>query len=183
VLLKEKKGQVTVEFILMFIISASFLIYITFFSFTLTNLQYKEYIAFMMGRVVSASAQSYSTKKDNALELKNLYESTSSASMTVTTPLECSLYTNNGFRKILNYGADIAYDVVSITGIACSTKLNNILPSMRPVSVAMEMMTGSQISDKHCECSLKFSNAGYWKTCLNEASSGNTEKGLIDNGC
>lgn len=180
---KEKKGQVTVEFILMFIISASFLIYITFFSFSLTNLQYKEYIAFMMGRVVSASAQSYSTKKQNALALKNLYESTSAASMTVTTPLECSLDTSNGFRKILNYTTTVAYDVVSNTGIACSVKINNILPSMRPVSVAMEMMTGSQISDNHCNCSLKFSNAGYWKTCLSEGSSGSTDRGLIDNGC
>ena len=61
---KNNKGQVAVEFIMMFVVCVSVLIYIFYLSFSLASVQYKNYITFMIGRAVAASAPTYAEKKN-----------------------------------------------------------------------------------------------------------------------
>jgi len=47
-----KKGQVAVEFLIMFILCASLLFYIFYFAVSLSALQYQQYVTFMIGRAI-----------------------------------------------------------------------------------------------------------------------------------
>lgn len=185
--LKNKKGQVAVEFIMMFVLCVSVVIYVFYFCYSLASLEYKTYVGFMAGRAISSSSPSYSDKKDRADNVINQFNTTAShyGSTMVTGPLQCNFDSSNGYRGIMEYGAvGVDYYVVSNAGVACQLPMPYVMPSLLTksmsgsFSVGLESMTGSEISDKHCNCALDFSKN--WKSCLSEeAGSG----GIIDNGC
>jgi Flp pilus assembly protein TadG len=176
--LKDKKGQVAVEFVFMFVICASLLIYVFYFAISLATLQNREYGAFMVGRSITSSSQNDTTKKANAAKTLAMYNGTTSSGYSIVSKLTCDLDQSNGFRDILNYGAGAGYDVVSTTGIACSVTMPFVLPLGKPLNVAIEAMTGSEITNDHCSCALDFKRG--WKNCF---SSGGLERSYIDNGC
>ena len=187
--IKNKKGQVAVEFIMMFVLCVSVIIYVFYFCFSLASLEYKTYVEFMVGRAITSSSPKYADKKNRADQIITQFNTTSShyGSSTVTGPLSCDLNSTDGFRGIMAYGANgaVNYDVVSNAGVACELPMPYVLPSIltrksgSAFSVAIESMTGSEISDDHCKCALDITKT--WKQCLDETP-GNSEV-YIDNGC
>lgn len=185
---KDRKGQVAVEFIMMFVLCVSVIIYIFYFCYSLASLEYKTYVQYMVGRTITASSKKYDEKKGRADAIIAQFNVMPShyAATRVTSPLMCQdLDPTNGYRGILDYGtAGINYDVVSNVGVACSLSMPYVLPSIisgrgaNALNVAIESMTGSEISDEHCKCALGLENN--WKNCVDENISGSY---YIDNGC
>jgi hypothetical protein len=86
------------------------------------------------------------------------------------------------------YGYPAEYNVFSNAGIACSVYANYILPAVvtrsggNQLKVAIESMTGSEITEEHCDCAVDPSKT--WKECLQVVSQSNTIQSFyIDNGC
>ena len=183
-----RKGQVAVEFLLMFIIVISVIIYAFYFAFSLASLHYKTYVTFMVGRSVLASSKNYQTTLNRAkAELASFESSDVAKTQRATTNFECSLDASpQGFRGILNYGNPVRFDVFTNAGIACSMDVDNILPSVltgssgNSLKIAIESMTGAELSEDHCKCLMDFSKK--WGDCLNEVISGQAIS-PIDNGC
>jgi len=184
---KSKKGQVAVEFIMMFVLCVSVIIYVFHFCYSLASLEYKSYVQYMVGRTITSASETYN---DKVTEVNNLLEKFDTAGShyyeaDATGKLDCDLDASQGFRGILQYGNGVRYPVVSNVGVACSVTASLILPSILTnkstgsLTVTMESMTGSEISDEHCKCALGIDKT--WSNCVNEASSG-TEV-FIDNGC
>ena len=191
--LNNKKAQVAVEFLFMFIISASVIIYIFYFALSLSVLQYRQYMTFMTGRAITSSSPSYSVKSTRAGAVSDMYNNTASSSMNVSTGFECSIddqAANQGFRNVLQYwsgeGDKPRYDIFSTAGIACSVNLPYLLPNViagtggQSLTVAIESMTGTEISDAHCKCLMNFKNN--WSDCLQE-NDGGQGLAIIDNDC
>jgi hypothetical protein len=187
-----KKAQVAVEFLFMFIISASVIIYIFYFALSLSALQYRQYVAFMVGRAVTSSSKNYDTKRVRAVAVQSSYDMTPSSKMDVSQGFQCSVNSSDagqGFRNILQYWSGTLdterYDIFSTAGIACSVKMPYILPNIiagtggQTLELAIESMTGSEISNEHCRCLLDFKKD--WKECLGESVGGNLA--IADNDC
>jgi len=190
--INNKKAQVAVEFLFMFIVSAVVIIYIFYFALSLSALQYRQYATFMVGRAITSSSPSYDNKRMRASAIRTSYDSTPSSKMEVTKNFLCSISNANaadGFRNVLKYwSGDLdnpRYDIFSTAGIACSVDMPYILPNIiagtggETLEVAIESMTGSEISDDHCRCLLDFKKK--WKECLEENVGGGLA--IIDNGC
>ncbi|MEI6080218.1 MAG: hypothetical protein WCQ53_06265 [bacterium] len=185
---KNKKGQVAVEFLIMFILAASLLFYIFYFAISLSALQYKQYVTFMVGRAITSSSKTYSLKGSRAGIIKSSFDITDSskdmrAVSNPVCPLDDQGAVGSGFRGLLNYGFAPNYNVFSNAGIACSVDLSQVLPNILmgkagKLTVAIESMTGSEMSDAHCRCLLDFNKT--WNDCLTEGGAGDA---LIDNGC
>ncbi|MBN1114005.1 MAG: hypothetical protein JXA66_01555 [Oligoflexia bacterium] len=193
-MLGQRKGQVAVEFMFMFILVGMLMAYIFKFAVTTAALEYREYAAFMVGRAITASAVSYTEKATKASMVNSLYND--SAGMKVTkagsppNDLQCSENIgegrDNAFKNAITYGTGSDYASVSNTGIACSITLGEILPvSTEEFKVVIESMTGSEISDTHCNCEMDFNND--WAACvsnpLENPPAVNSGGGLLDNGC
>jgi hypothetical protein len=188
---KGKKGQVAVEFLFMFVIASTLLIYIFYFSLSLSALQYKQYITYMVGRTITSSSPTYAKKGGRATMLLAAYNTTDSSKLTVAGPPVCSIGdSSTGFRNILQYwpSADIGlrYDIFSTAGIACSVSLPDVLPGIllgksKSLAVAVESMTGTEMSDEHCKCLLNFGKT--WKDCLGPGAGVSADDAIIDNGC
>jgi len=187
--IKNKKGQVAVEFIMMFVLCVSVIIYVFYFCFSLASLEYKTYVEFMVGRAITSSSPKYADKQVNANEILKQFDAPSShyGSSTVTEKLSCDLDPSKGYRGIMAYGAtgNVDYDVSSNAGVACGVKMPYVLPSILTrnsgsgFNVAIESMTGSEISDAHCKCALDFTKT--WEQCLDENAT--SSEVYIDNGC
>jgi len=191
--INNKKAQVAVEFLFMFIVSAVVIIYIFYFALSLSALQYRQYATFMVGRAVTSSSPSYEKKSKKALEIQTSYDSTPSSKMEVSKNFLCSISNSAadiGFRNVLRYWSSEKinkprYDIFSTAGIACSVDMPYILPNIiagtsgDPFQVAIESMTGSEISEDHCKCLLDFKKK--WEECLHENIGGGLA--IIDNGC
>ena len=182
-----KKGQVAVEFILMFVFVISVIIYAFYFSVSFAALHYKSYEAFMVGRAVLASSDKYSTRLSRAQDVQTMYDQSAASKITMVSALQCNFSSQDGgFRGIMDYKYSTGYDVYSNAGIACSVYANYILPSIvtrnsgNTLQVAVESMTGSEISDEHCKCAMDPGKK--WSDCLQEGGQP-TIKPVIDNGC
>ncbi len=183
---KSKKGQVAVEFIMMFVLCVSVIIYVFYFCYSLASLEYKSYVQYMVGRTITSASEKYNDKVTGVNSLLTKFNTTDShyGATDATGKLDCDLDASQGFRGILQYGNGVRYPVVSNVGVACSVTAPLILPSILTktkdsLTVTIESMTGSEISDEHCKCALGIDKT--WSNCVNEASSG-TEV-FIDNGC
>jgi len=182
------KGQVAVEFLFMFIIVVSMIIYAFYFSFSLSSLHYRTYETFMIGRAILSSSPKYSDKANRAEQVKASFESSDAVKNSITSGYQCDLSLGRGgFRGIMNYGySDAAFDVVTNAGIACSVTANFVLPYLLPgnnsnnLKLGIESMTGSEISDEHCNCLRNPKQT--WRQCLDEHP-GQTGLAPIDNGC
>jgi hypothetical protein len=173
---------------MMFVLCISVIIYIFYFCYSLASLEYKSYVQYMLGRTITSASVKYSEKKQDADNLLTKFNTTDShyGATLITGRLDCNLDSSQGFRGILQYGTGgVNYNVVSNVGVACSVKAPMILPSLitskstGPLTVTMESMTGSEISDDHCKCALGLDKT--WSNCVSEGNSG-TEV-YIDNGC
>lgn len=187
-----KKGQVAIEFLIMFILSASLIFYIFSFAVSLSALQYKQYVTYMVGRAIASSSPTYAMKGIRADALKSMFDVADGSMISSVTwgAAQCSLSdSSTGFRNILKYwGNDmgLSYSIFSTAGIACSVDLSQVLPDILyggsgKLSVAIDSVTGSEMSDAHCKCLLSdFKNT--WQDCINDT--GNYNSGaVIDNGC
>jgi len=189
---KSKKGQVAVEFLLMFILVISVIIYAFYFAVSFAALHYRSYEVFMVGRTILSSSKSYGVKLSRANEVKDMYDKSLSPAIAsnISRELTCDFSGNNakGFRGIMDYGYPVKFNVASNAGIVCSVYANYILPAVvtrsggNQLKVAIESMTGSEITEDHCLCALD-PNAT-WGDCLQIVSQGSTIKNFfIDNGC
>ena len=186
---KSKKGQVAVEFLLMFVLVISVIIYAFYFAISFSALHYRSYEVFMIGRAVLSSSRDDSTKLSRAKAVEAMYEQSLSQPIknNVSKNLICGLSGNNadGFRGIMQYGYEPKFNVSSNAGIACSVDEAYILPAVvtrsggNQIKVAVESMTGSEITEVSCECGLDPTKT--WGDCL---KSGQPYTNLfIDNGC
>jgi hypothetical protein len=191
--IKNKRAQVAVEFLFMFIIAAALIIYIFYFALSLSVLQYRQYLTFMVGRAVSSSSKDYETKRVRAVAVQSVYDMTESSKMDVSKDFVCSLDASDagkGFRNVLQYwSGDVdkpRYDIFSTAGIACSVEMPYILPNIisgtggKSLKLAIESMTGSEISNEHCRCLLDFKKT--WEDCLSEQVGGQ-DLAIVDNDC
>lgn len=186
--IKNKKGQVAVEFIMMFVLCVSVIVYIFYFCFSLASLEYKTYVEFMVGRAITSSSPKYTDKKIRAEQVLGQFNTTDShyGSSTVTGPLQCEFGDPaSGYRGVMDYGTSgVDYDVVSNAVMACSLPMPYILPSIitrkagNTFNVAIESMTSSEMSEDHCRCALDLLKT--WKQCLDETFTGGV---YVDNGC
>lgn len=180
-----EKGQVAVEFMLMFIVVISVIIYAFYFAFSLASIHYRSYETFMIGRAILSSSKNYSDRLTSANTVKQGYDASDATSYPTTRNYVCDLG-GTGFRGILDYGFPADFDVFSNAGIACSFNADYVLPSILTGSsgntskLAIESMTGSEMSDGHCEC-LVGDPKQTWGGCLDEH--GGVANPLIDNGC
>ena len=193
--IKCKKGQVAVEFLFMFIIASTLLIYIFYFALSLSALQYKQYITYMVGRAITSSSPTYADKSNRATLVLGMYNGTDSSKLAVAGAPVCSIDdSSTGFRYLMDYwpGDPIAgkpsYRISSTAGIACSVTLPNVLPGIllgksTSLAVAIESMTGTEMSDDHCKCLLDFTKT--WEDCLPLPGGGGglPTYAIIDNGC
>lgn len=184
---KLKKGQVAVEFLLMFILVISVIIYAFYFAVSFAALHYRSYEVFMVGRSILSSSDNYDTKLTRAKEVMDMYEKSPAIPKNMSKKLTCDFSGNNskGFRGIMNYGYEPDFNVSSNAGIACSVYSNYILPAVvtrsgdNQLKVAIESMTGSEITEDHCKCALTAGET--WEECLKSEQKFYTP--LIDNGC
>ncbi len=141
----------------------------------------------MLARTITSASEKYSQKKLDADNLLTKFDTPDShyGATLITGRLDCELDPSQGFRGILQYGTGVSYGAFSNVGVACSVIAPRILPSLitgkstGPLTVTMESMTGSEISDEHCKCALGLDKT--WSNCVSEGNSG-TEV-YIDNGC
>jgi Class III signal peptide len=190
---QSKKGQVAVEFLLMFILVISVIIYAFYFAVSFAALNYRSYQTFMVGRAILSSSDSYATKLTRATTVNDMYEQSLDTAIknNISKTFTCDFSGNNaiGFRGIMDYGFKPDFDVFSNAGIACSVYANYILPAVvtrsggNQLKVALESMTGSEITDDHCLCALDPNNT--WGGCLQSVSQSSSNQPLfyIDNGC
>jgi len=188
---KNKKGQVAIEFLFMFILCSSLLFYIFYFAVSLSALQYQQYVTFMIGRAITSSSPSYDEKAKRANAVMASFQTTDSSKLKVVSPPVCSINDpSHGFRNILQYWSDpqigLDYSTFSTTGIACSVEMSQVLPgllmgSQKSLKVAIESMTGSEMSDDHCKC-LVNDYTRLWSDCLPPGGAG-ASTAVIDNGC
>ncbi|MEI6092276.1 MAG: hypothetical protein WCQ47_01160 [bacterium] len=187
------RGQVAVEFLIMFILSASLLFYIFYFAVSLSALQYKQYVTYMVARAITSSSPTYAEKGARASMIKSMFDvADGSKNLSATWGAsQCSINdSSTGFRNIMKYygGAEgLDYSIFSTAGIACSVDMNQVLPgilsgSSGKLSVAVESMTGSEISEAHCKCLLSEFNST-WLDCINDTGNYNLNGVAIDNGC
>ncbi len=189
---KNKKGQVAIEFLMMFILCSSLLFYIFYFAVSLSALQYQQYVTFMIGRAITSSSPTYDEKAKRANAVMASFQMTDSSKLHVVTPPVCSINdSSTGFRNILQYWDDpnigLSYSTFSTAGIACSVEMSQVLPgilmgSKQSLKVAIESMTGSEMSDDHCQCLVNDYNK-LWKDCLAPSGGAGTNPAIIDNGC
>ena len=185
-LLKSERGQVAVEFLIVFILMAVLILYIYIFDISLATIQKQNYVAFMVGRTITASASNYAKKGSNAQLVLDMYNSSPATLKNLTTgKLDCGLTpTNKGFRNILEYGSGVWYDVASTIGIACKMSTPYLLPvNSKNFKVATDLMMASEISDDHCKCVTVIGDSSKtrsWKACLDEKPKGVI---FVDNGC
>jgi hypothetical protein len=177
----------------MFILVISVIIYAFYFAVSFAALHYRSYEVFMVGRAILSSSSSYNTKLTRAKEVQAMYDSSLDPAIAknVSTNLTCDFSGNNsnGFRGIMDYGYNTKFNVSSNAGIACSVSANYILPAVitrsggNQLKVAVESMTGSEITTDHCECGLDPSKT--WGDCLQSVSQNSTSIlfFFIDNGC
>lgn len=178
--LKNKSAQVAVEFILMFSIVSFIIFYIWKLCLTLSALQIREYTTFMVGRTITASASTYSEKKDNASAVMNVYNSSDSSNIasSLVSSLDCDIDpSGNGGRGLYWNQNKVDWFSVSDVGVVCGVKLSGVIPGGGPLDVVSESMTWSEISDAHCRCALQFDKT--WKDCLKQDGT----KKYTDNGC
>ena len=192
-LIRSKKGQVAVEFLMMFILVVSVIIYAFYFAVSFAALHYRSYEAFMVGRAILSSSSNYSTKLSRAKEVKDMYDSSLDPAIAknVSRKFDCDFTGNNslGFRGIMDYGIPTDFSVFSNAGIACSVYADYILPAVvtrsggNQLKVAVESMTGSEMTEDHCTCALNPDQT--WKECLRIVTQGTTNQTtyVIDNGC
>jgi hypothetical protein len=193
--LLNRRGQVAVEFMLMFILVGTIFLYIFSFAISMSAAQIRSYAAYMVGRAAFSAASTNSVKGTNALATISQWNSSDGLGTTslAASIIHCgNLQSSAGqsFRDIMQYSqSGLNYDVVSNAGVACSFELYHVLPPP-PVSeqgenlkVAADAMLGSQISDDHCKCGMILQNT--WKGCVGGDGTGAsvTNAGLIDNGC
>jgi len=190
---KAKKGQVAVEFLLMFILVISIIVYAFYFAVSFAALHYRSYEAFMVGRAILSSSSSYSAKLTRAQAVKDMYDKSLSPAIVknISKNFSCAFdgSNSNGFRGIMDYGYSVDYNVFSNAGIACSVYADYILPSVvtrsgnNQLKVAVESMTGSEMTEDHCMCALNPDST--WGECLKIVSQSSTTQILffIDNGC
>lgn len=182
-----KKGQVAVEFILMFVLVVSVIIYAYYFAVSFAAVHYRSYQTFMVGRTIFASTKDYQDRKIRADAIMDLYEQRASAKLGVTKDFKCDMDPSKGFRGTMDYGYSIKFNVFSNAGLACSFSSDYILPALitrnsgNNVELALESMTGSEISDDHCKCSMQIDKT--WLDCLNISSGNQIFEPTIDNGC
>jgi len=186
---KSKKGQVAVEFLMMFILVISVIVYAFYFAVSFAALHYRSYEVFMIGRAILSSSKSDSVKLSRAQEVQTMYDSSLDPAIAknISANLSCDFGGNSskGFRGIMDYGYPAKFNVSSNAGIACSVYANYILPAVvtrsgdNQLKVAIESMTGSEITEEHCECAL--SPEKTWGECLQSAQT--FPNLFIDNGC
>ncbi|MCX6113135.1 MAG: hypothetical protein NTY22_07655 [Proteobacteria bacterium] len=185
-----RRGQVAVEFLIMFILSASLLFYIFYFAISLSALQYQQYVTFMVGRAITSSSSTYADKSTRANAVLASFSGTDSSKLLVVSAPVCSINdSSTGFRNIMKYWGGnqtgLRYSTFSTAGIACNVQMSQVLPnillgSKNNLTVAIESMTGSEISDDHCKCLINDYN-NTWEDCL--TSGGTANAVMIDNGC
>lgn len=173
----------------MFILVISVIIYAFYFAVSFAALHYRSYEVFMVGRSILSSSKSYSTKLTRAQDVLTMYDTSlePAISKNISTNLKCDFSGNNsnGFRGIMDYGFNTKFNVASNAGIACSVYANYILPAVvtrsggNQLSVAVESMTGSEITEEHCECGLSPDQT--WGSCLENGQPYTNP--VIDNGC
>ncbi len=180
-----KKGQVAVEFVMMFVLVISVIIYAFYFAVSFAALHYRSYEVFMIGRAILASSKSYGDKLSRANEVKAKYDG-ASVITAVSAPV-CDLNPSNGFRGIMDYGFPSGFNISSNAGIACSVYANYLLPGIitrssgNQLMLALESMTGSEISDDHSQCAMDPKNK--WMDCLASSATGGSVLNVIaDNG-
>ena len=165
---RSKKGQVAVEFVMMFVLVISIIIYAFYFAVSFAAIHYRSYEVFMIGRAILSSSANYNLKASRANEIKAGYDA--AAQITAVSAPVCELDPTNGFRGIMNYGYSTGFNIFSDAGIACSVYANYLLPAMitksggNQLQVAIESMTGSEISDDHAKCAMDPKNR--WMDCL-----------------
>ena len=146
----------------------------------------------MVGRAITSSSPTYEMKKSRANAVLVSFQMTDSSKLHAVTPPVCSINdASTGFRNILKYWGGTAtglrYSTFSTAGIACSVEMSQVLPSMlldnkRNLKVAIESMTGSEMSDEHCKC-LMNDYSKIWEDCLGSQGGTATNSAVIDNGC
>jgi len=182
---KNKKGQVAVEFLIMFTLVVFFIIYLFFFAITLAGVQVREYITFMTGRAATASAVDYKTKEELNIDTTfSKYAGSRSAKILFDTgtgagfgTLYPSFRGGRHQRGVLQYaGGTPELGVVANAGVATKFSVATLLPtSSGEFNAVIESMTGSEMSDAHSECLLAdFKNT--WEDCLGENSPGSSGK-------
>ena len=178
-----KKGQVAVEFIMMFVLVISIIIYAFYFAISFAAIHYRSYEVFMVGRAILSSSKSYNDKSLQANKIKAEYDA--AAQITAVTAPVCEIDPANGFRGIMDYGYPTGFNISSNAGIACSVYANYLLPAIitrssgNKLQVAIESMTGSEISDDHVRCAMDPGKT--WMDCLS-AAGGSLIDYKVDNG-
>jgi len=177
---RNNKGQVAVEFIIVFSVVIVLFIFLYRFSISLSQISLRQYITYMGGRAAAASTSTYDDKASNVETTLGSYLNSSGAtSSSLIKNFKCT--NENGAahqRGNLAYAAgQINFDIGSNAGIACSY---SITPILNNVDLVSEAFIGSDISSNHCKCLLDFKNR--WGDCISEYPPG--EKASIsDNGC
>lgn len=172
-----KKGQVAVEFVMMFVLVISVIIYAFYFAVSFTALHYRSYEVFMIGRAILSSAKTYNEKGTYAAGIQAQYDSAAVITTVSKPTCDMDLTKGPGFRGIMDYGYPANFSIFSNAGIACSVNANYLLPSLitrsngNQLQVAIESMTGSEISNKHSECAMDPTKT--WEDCITEGQSVN----------
>lgn len=183
-------AQVAVEFLIVFIIFSGLMFYIYGLAVSLTGLQHAEYVGFMVGRTITASAKRYGssnatggsgrTKYTSAVLVKSWYNK--NRTIRSVGEMYCGLETTTGYRKILDYSPKIGPNIASNTGVACRVNAPRLLPLViGDFELAFDELMGSDISDDHAHCSMSFKNN--WTKCIEEEiPDADTEIIVFDNG-
>lgn len=177
--IRNKKGQVAVEFILTFSVVIVLFILLYRYSLSVVSLQYHQYITFMAARSAASGTQNYADKVTNIQSTITQYRNSEGVmSNALVSGFVCS---NDGGspsqRGNLAYNTGkVDYSLGANAGIACKISMT---PLTSKVDFVSEAMLGSAISEDHCKCLLDFTKT--WKDCLNEG--GGNKKSISDNGC
>jgi len=185
---RSKKGQIAVEFILMFVLVVSIIIYAFYFAVSFASLHYRTYEVFMINRAILASSPTDTQKGTRAKEVLEMYEASPSVTqISATSGLVCDFGSGiGGYRGIMDYGFPIKFNVSSNAGVACSVYANYVLPTLitgsggNPFQVAIESLIGSEMTEDHCNCALDPTLT--WSDCLGGSSTTHIQT-FIDNGC
>ena len=165
---RSKKGQVAVEFVMMFVIVISIIIYTFYFAASFAAMHYRSYEVFMVGRTLLSSSKDYATRASNANAVKAGYDA--SATITAVTAPICEIDPTQGFRGTMDYGFPVKFNVSSNAGVACSVYANYLLPAIitrnggNQLQIAIESMTGSEMSEDHVHCAMDPSKT--WSDCF-----------------
>jgi hypothetical protein len=153
---------------MMFVLVISVIIYAFYFAVSFTALHYRSYEVFMIGRAILSSSKSYNDKALRANYVKAAYDE--AAVITAVKAPSCEMDATQGFRGTMDYGFPPKFYVSSNAGVACSVYANYLLPAVitrnsgNQLQVAIESMTGSEMSEDHAKCAMD--PGKMWGDCL-----------------